>query len=110
MQEGYARRPAGPDDIEAIVALEVAAFGPADEPGVRAHLGDPATLADWVVVEEEASGRIVSTCGLLAHRMVLDGVAFPGGQVEYVATDPAHQRRGLVRAQFEWHHRRSAER
>jgi len=110
MQEGYELRPAGPDDVEAIVALEVAAFGPSDEPGVRAHLGDDATLADWVVVVHRSSGRIVSTCGLLAHRMVLDGVAFPGAQVEYVATDPVHQRRGLVRAQFDWHHRRSAAR
>ncbi len=42
--------------------------------------------------------------------MVLDGVELPGGQIEYVATDPAHQRQGLVRAQFDWHHRRSTER
>ncbi len=110
MQEGFALRPARVADVEAIVALEVGAFGPSDEPGVRAHLGDPVSLANWVVVEEEASGRLVSTCGLLAHRMVLDGVAFPGGQVEYVATDPDFQRRGLVRAQFDWHHRRSAAR
>jgi predicted N-acetyltransferase YhbS len=110
MQEGFALRPARGADIEAIVALEVAAFGLADQPAVRAHLGDPASLADWVVVEDQASGRIVSSCGLLAHRMVLDGVEFPGGQVEYVATDPEFQRRGLVRAQFDWHHRRSAAR
>ncbi len=110
MQEGFALRPARHADIEAIVALEVAAFGPSDEPGVRAHLGDPASLADWVVVEDVASGRIVSSCGLLAHRMVLDGIEFRGGQIEYVATDPDCQRRGLVRAQFDWHHRRSAAR
>jgi ribosomal protein S18 acetylase RimI-like enzyme len=110
MQEGFALRPARNADVEAIVALEVGAFGLSDEPGVRAHLDDAATLADWVVVEEQASGRIVSTCGLLAHRMVLDGVAFPGGQVEYVATHPDFQRRGLVRAQFDWHHWRSSAR
>ncbi len=92
------------------MALEVAAFGPSDEPGVRAHLGDPATLDHWSVVEELATGRLVSTCGLLAHRMVLDGVELPGGQVEYVATDPAFQRLGLVRAQFDRHHQRSAAR
>jgi len=82
MQDGFALRPARVADVEAIVSLEVGAFGPSDEPGVRAHLGDPATLGDWVVVEQAETGRIVSTCGLLAHHMVLDGVAFPGGQVE----------------------------
>jgi predicted N-acetyltransferase YhbS len=110
MQAGFELRQATPADVEAIVALEVAAFGPSDEPGVRANLAQPATLADWVVVCEADGGPIVSTCGLLAHTLVLGGVTFPAGQVEWVATDPAFQRRGLVRAQFDRHHRRSAER
>jgi predicted N-acetyltransferase YhbS len=110
MQEGFTLRTARPAEVDEIVALEVRAFGPSDEPGVRAHLGAPGALDDWTVVIDDATGRVVSTCGLLAHRMVLDGVAFPGGQVEYVATDPDHQRRGLVRAQFDRHHRRSTER
>ena len=42
--------------------------------------------------------------------MALDGLSFPAGQVEYVVTDPSYQRRGLVRAQFDLHHRRAAER
>ncbi len=110
MQEGFTLRSARPAEVDEIVALEVAAFGPPDEPGVRAHLGAPGALDDWAVVIDDATGRVVSTCGLLSHRMVLDGVAFPGGQIEYVATDPAYQRRGLVRAQFDWHHQRSAAR
>ena len=89
---------------------QVAAFGRSDEPGVRAHLQPPGTTEDWVVVEQRSTGRIVSASAGLTHRMVLDGVELPGGQVEYVATDPAHQRQGLVRAQFDWHHRRSTER
>lgn len=110
MQEDLGVRTARPDDLEAVVELEVAAFGRSDEPGVRAHLEAGGGVDDWVVVEHRPSGRIVSASALLSHRMVYDGVELPGGQVEYVATHPAHQRLGLVRAQFEWHHRRSAER
>ena len=105
---GFVLRSAGPDDREAIVALETAAFGSSDEPGVRGHLAGERAIGDWTVVTDGA--RVVSTSGLLAHRMVLDGCRFPGGQIEYVATDPGAQRHGLVRAQFAWHHRRAAER
>ena len=104
--DGLTLRSAEPDDIEAVVALEVAAFGASDEPGVRAHLTAPGALGDWTVVT--AGDRVVSASGLLSHRMALDGVGFAGGQIEYVATDPDFQRRGLVRAQFDWHHRRAA--
>jgi hypothetical protein len=108
-------RAARPDDVEVIVALEVAAFGASDEPGVRAHLADDQTIGDWAVVtapNDTADGpeRIISASALLAHRMALDGVAFAGGQIEYVATERPFRRRGLVRAQFAWHHRRAAER
>jgi hypothetical protein len=37
-------------------------------------------------------------------------VEVPVGQPEYVATAPAYRRRGLIRAQIDWHHRRSTER
>jgi predicted N-acetyltransferase YhbS len=110
MQDDVVLRQAADGDVEAVVQLEVAAFGASDEPGVRAHLEPPGHVEDWVVVEQRSTGRILSASVLLAHRMVFDGVEFPGGQIEYVATDPAHQRQGLVRAQFDWHHRRSAER
>jgi len=106
--DGLVLRSAGGDDVDDVVALAVAAFGPSDEPGVRAHLSAPGAVGDWTVVTD--GGRVVSTSGLLPHRMVLDGIEFPGGQVEYVVTEPGYQRRGLVRAQFAWHHRRAAER
>ena len=53
---------------------------------------------------------VVAASGLLHHTFALDGVAFPAGQVEYVATDADHRRMGLVRAQFAEHHRRAHER
>ena len=124
--DGLVLRSARADDIEAIVALVVSAFGASDEPGVRGHLSTARALSDWTVVTAPSDGpgrsgrsgpaapgprpRIVAASGLLAHEMVLDGVAFPAGQVEYVVTDPAFRRRGLVRGQFAWHHRRADER
>jgi predicted N-acetyltransferase YhbS len=107
--DGLVRRDAGAADVEAIVALEVAAFGPADEPGVRAFLTGPGSSTDrWtVVVDTRANGQIVSASARLPMTLTLDGLDLPATQIEYVATDPAYQRRGLVRAQFDHHHERS---
>lgn len=104
--DGLVLRAAGDDDVEAVVALEVAAFGASDGPAVRAHLTGPGGPEAWSVVEDR--GRVVSAVAAVEHRMALDGVAFPAVQYEYVATDPDHRGRGLVRRQFDWHHRRSA--
>lgn len=104
---GLTLRTARPDDVEAIVALQVQAFGEADEPLVRACLTGPGhEPSDWSVVVD--GDRPVAACTLLSRRMVLDGVGFDAGQIEYVATAPAYQRRGLVRALFGRHHARSA--
>ncbi len=109
---GLVLRSATDDDVEAIVALETDAFGASDEPGVRGHLsatvGGRRTVADWTVVV--AGRQVVAASALLGHRMRSTATAFPAGQIEYVATDPDHRRRGLVRHQFAWHHRRAAER
>lgn len=108
LADGLVLRAATPADIEAIVALAVEAFGASDEPGVRTYLTGPGSdLSSWTVVAD--GERPVSTCGLLPLPFHLDGVAFAGGQIEYVVTDPAYQRRGLVRAQFEWHHAHAAD-
>lgn len=52
--------------------------------------------------------RVVSTATLLDETVELAGVTVPAGQVELVATDPAYESRGLVRALMAWAHRRSA--
>jgi predicted N-acetyltransferase YhbS len=41
-------------------------------------------------------GRVVATVGLLATQLRLGTVDLPVGQPEFVATDPAHQGRGLA--------------
>jgi len=121
LADGLVLRTARAGDREAIVALEVAAFGESDEPIVRSRLGglDSAGRAEdpvdhparWLVVEDPSGGgRLVSASVLLSHRLRLGEVTVPVGQIENVATDPACRRRRLVRSQFDAHHRASAER
>ena len=54
--------------------------------------------------------RVVSTATLLRETVVIEDVRVPAGQVEMVATDPAYEGRGLVRALMDWAHGRSADR
>ena len=106
---GLELRAATAADIEDIVVLQTAAFGHEDESNVRTYLTGPgASIDDWTVVTDD--GVIVSACALLDVPVRLDGLPVPGGQVEYVATNPAYQRRGLIRAQFDAQHERSAAR
>ena len=87
-----------------------AAFGPSDEPGVRAHLGDPGHPGRL-----GGGGRP----GRRADRLRLGAAgpphgarrrrSSPAGRSSTWPPTPTHQRRGLVRAQFDWHHRRSVE-
>ena len=62
---------------------------------------------DIVVVEDTATGRIVSSVLLIPQDWSYAGVVVPVGQPELVATDPAYRRRGLIREQFAEIHRRS---
>ena len=93
------RPPADRDDL---VELYETAFGEQDGPDVRAFLADPRILEAWSVVCD--GSKIASAIGRIDHRMQLDGLEFVTAQIEYVATDDAYQRRGLVAAQMAWHH------
>lgn len=66
--------------------------------------------ADWTVVEDLTTGEIVSTCALYAQQWNYTGISFGVGQIEFVGTDPAYRRLGLVRAQFDALHAESARR
>ena len=74
--------------------------------------GDHPTFAtdDFTVVEEVATGKIVSSMMLMSQTWTYDGIPFAFGQPDIVSTDPAYRRRGLVRAQMEVIHAWSAER
>lgn len=61
-----------------------------------------------VVVDEKNGGKIVSSMNLISQTWTYDGIPFGFGRPELVATDDDYRRRGLVRAQFEVIHARSA--
>jgi Acetyltransferase (GNAT) domain len=56
---------------------------------------------DVTVVEDTATGRIVSTLFLIPQVWSYAGIPVQVGQPELIATHPDYRRRGLVRAQFE---------
>jgi predicted N-acetyltransferase YhbS len=109
LPDGLALRAAQPADKDQIATLLAARGDPPDAVDHRLVVEDPD--AGWqccaVVVDGD---RVVSTATLLDETLVLDGVVIPAGQVELVATDPAYEGRGLVRALMGWAHERSARR
>ncbi|MBA2318042.1 MAG: GNAT family N-acetyltransferase [Euzebyales bacterium] len=106
---GLVLRTATPADLEQIVALSLAAHGDDEERGLRMFFADPRVgPSRWTVVVD--GERVVSTLGLGSATARVQGLDVPAGWVEYVATDPAYQRRGLVRAQMDRVHTWSAQR
>jgi hypothetical protein len=65
---------------------------------------------DFTIVEESATGRIVSTMNLISQTWSYEGIQFGVGRPELVGTLPEFRNRGLVRLQFEEIHKWSAER
>ena len=65
---------------------------------------------DFTIVEESASGRIVSTMNTISQIWSYEGIKFGVGRPELVGTLPEFRNRGLVRLQFEEIHKWSAER
>ena len=65
---------------------------------------------DFTIVEEAATGRIVSTLNLIPQTWSYDGIPFEVGRPELVGTAPEYRNRGLVRLQFEEIHRWSEQR
>jgi len=107
LADGLVLRSATEADIDAIAAMNVDAFGEQDGPDVRTFLAQPATRRTWSVVAD--GERVVSSIGRIDHALHFDGLNFPAAQIEYVSTDADYQRRGLVAAQIDWHHRWCAE-
>lgn len=60
------------------------------------------------LVEDTRTGKIVSTMCLIPQTWTYAGIPFEVGRPEVVGTDPAYRRRGLIRAQFEVLHAKSA--
>ncbi|MBN1453519.1 MAG: GNAT family N-acetyltransferase [Anaerolineales bacterium] len=65
---------------------------------------------DFTIVEETATGRIVSSLNLIPQTWTYEGIPFDVGRSELVGTLPEFRKRGLVRIQYEEIHRWCAER
>ena len=66
--------------------------------------------ADFTIVEDSSSGKIVSSLNLISQVWSIAGIEFKVGRPELVGTLPEYRNRGLVRAQFDVVHQWSAER
>lgn len=65
---------------------------------------------DFTIVEDTATGEIVSSLNLISQEWSFAGIPFKVGRPELVGTKPEYRNRGLVRAQFEAIHTWSAQR
>lgn len=119
--DGLVLRWATPDDIAAVAAFnmglhqdDVAEMGEGLAHWTRDVMDGrhPTTHADdlTVVVDENAGGTIVSMMNLISQTWAYDGLPFGCGRPEMVGTTPRYRRQGLIRAQFEVIHARSAQR
>jgi predicted N-acetyltransferase YhbS len=99
-------RAARAEDCQQIVRLQADRNGPGAEPD--SLLRDPLVGPERFTVAVD-HGHVVSSLCLLDTGFVLEGVALPGGQPEYVATAEEYGHRGLVRQQMELVHQWSAD-
>jgi hypothetical protein len=65
---------------------------------------------DFLIVEEEATRRVVSSLNHISQTWTYEGIPFKVGRPELVGTLPEYRHKRLVQAQFDEIHRWSAER
>lgn len=117
---GLILRRSWPEDANALAAFcgEIHSEVPGEsDPLVAAWTHDLLTRPhprfhhdDFTVIEEAATGRIISTLNLISQTWTYEGIPFDVGRPELVGTLPEFRNRGLIRLQFEEIHRWSAER
>jgi hypothetical protein len=116
---GLILRHASPRDAAALSKFNGSIHGsdPADARRVAAMTHDllakphpTMTARDFTIVEEPASGRIVSSLNLIPQTWAYEGVPFGVGRVELVGTLAEFRKRGLVRTQFDEVHQWCEER
>lgn len=108
----FLRQVESPEDMREACEL----LGRVFEPGVERLVGlmlegHPAlTPGHCLIVEDRhrapahPDGRppVVSTITLVPQTWSLEGVPLPVANLEFVATDPAYRKRGLIRALYRW--------
>ena len=116
---GLIMRRSTPEDADALAKFNAEIHGDneADGERVAAWTRDLLTRPhptlspdDFTIVEDTASGRIVSSLNLIPQTWTYEGLEFGVGRPELVGTEPEFRGRGLVRAQFEEIHKWGAER
>jgi len=109
LPDGLTVREANPDDHEGIIAVCTEAFDAHEGAAVRHLLTIPGYGPGRWTVAVDADGAVVSCCALLTHRLRYGDIDVPAAQIEFVATRDHVRKQGLVRTQFDLHHRWAAE-
>jgi hypothetical protein len=117
LEDGLVLRRAALEDAEALAQFNAVIHGSPEQPatGIGVWARDLLTRphptfgeGGFVVVEDTATGAIVSSLNLIPQTWSYGGVRFGVGRVELVGTLPEYRRRGLVRRQMDEVHRWSA--
>lgn len=117
--DGLILRRSRPEDAEALAEFNRGIHTDNEPDGqcIAAWTRDLLTLPhptfhpdDFTIVEEAATGRIVSTMNLISQTWSYEGIQFGVGRPELVGTLAEFRNRGLVRIQFDEIHKWSAER
>ncbi|MEE4195128.1 MAG: GNAT family N-acetyltransferase [Anaerolineae bacterium] len=118
LNDGLILRAASADDIEAIASFNAHLHCPDDIEGEGEMIaqwtrdiarpnhptaGDPALFT--LVEDPAADNKIVSTMCIIPQTWQYGGVPFKFVRPEIVGTLDEYRKRGLVKAQFDWHHR-----
>lgn len=95
----------GLEDAERVAAFQDQIHGPGVGDMARALMvHHPHTRPEqWLYVEDEKLGAVVSALCLIPWRIRYEEVTLTGGEMALVATAETHRRRGLVRAQVARH-------
>ena len=117
--DGLLLRWGRPEDAEEVAQFNIRELS--DDPsepeeilGIATHdlmRGDhPTTKASdfTLVIDQNSDNKLVSTLCIIPQIWTNDGIPFKVGRPELVATDKTYRRRGLVAAQFEAIHAKSA--
>ena len=116
---GLILRHGSPDDADALCAFNARIHGDGEEDAKRVAAWTRDLISrphptlkpeDFTIVEEAATGRIVSSLNLIPQTWTYEGIEFGVGRPELVATDSNYRGKGLVRIQFDEIHRWCEER
>jgi predicted N-acetyltransferase YhbS len=100
---GYELRRCLASDIDAVAEFHSRRTHPFDGEDFRLIAEDPEAGPGWsAIVLEKATGKVVANLTLLDEIVRVGTTLVPSGQVELIASDTAHEGRGLVRALMGW--------